>query len=117
MTSVADPAAPLARAHYERHDNLWANAGSVFIPGTQAGDRFVEIAVQDNGIGFEEKFAEQIFVVFQRLHSRDEYEGTGIGLTIVRKAAERMGAQVGFESELGKGSRFWIQFQKGYTPV
>ena len=42
-----------------------------------------------------------------------EYDGTGIGLTIVRKAIERMGAQLGFESELGKGSNFWIQLKKG----
>ena len=50
--------------------------------------------------------------MFERINLAAEYEGTGIGLTIVRKAAERMGAQVGFESEVGKGSRFWIQLQK-----
>jgi signal transduction histidine kinase len=51
--------------------------------------------------------------MFERIHPAKEFDGTGIGLTIVRKAAERMGAHVGFESELGKGSRFWIQLQKG----
>jgi signal transduction histidine kinase len=53
--------------------------------------------------------------MFERINLATEYEGTGIGLTIVRKAAERMGAQVGFESELGKGAKFWIQFQKEKT--
>jgi signal transduction histidine kinase len=51
--------------------------------------------------------------MFEQINPVSKYEGTGIGLTIVRKAAERMGAQVGFESELGKGSRFWIQLKKG----
>ena len=64
-----------------------------------------------HGIGFDAKFAEQIFVVFQRLHTKHEYEGTGIGLTIVRKAVERMGGAVGVESEAGKGSRFWIELR------
>jgi signal transduction histidine kinase len=51
--------------------------------------------------------------LLERIHPATAYEGTGIGLTIVRKAIERMGAQVGFESELGKGSNFWIQLKKG----
>jgi signal transduction histidine kinase len=51
--------------------------------------------------------------LLERIHPATSYEGTGIGLTIVRKVIERMGAQVGFESELGKGSNFWIQLKKG----
>jgi signal transduction histidine kinase len=47
--------------------------------------------------------------MFERIYSESEYSGTGIGLTIVRKAMERMGGHVGFESEFGKGSRFWIE--------
>jgi PAS domain S-box-containing protein len=73
----------------------------------------VRIWFEDNGIGIARENHERIFRMFERIHPSCEYEGTGIGLTIVRKAVERMGAQVGFESELGKGSKFWIQLQKG----
>ena len=73
----------------------------------------VRIWIKDNGIGIARENHERIFRMFERIHPANEYEGTGIGLAIVRKAAERMGAKAGFESELGKGSRFWIQLQKG----
>jgi signal transduction histidine kinase len=66
----------------------------------------------DNGIGVDPKHHERIFKVFERLHVGPAYPGTGIGLAIVRKGAERIGAQVGLESELGKGSRFWIEFAR-----
>jgi PAS domain S-box-containing protein len=66
----------------------------------------VRIFVQDNGIGIPKDAQERIFGMFQRL-SRD-HEGTGIGLAIVKKAAERMGGAVGVESEPGKGSLFWL---------
>jgi signal transduction histidine kinase len=50
--------------------------------------------------------------MFERINPDSEYRGTGIGLTIVRKAAERMGGRAGFESESGKGSKFWIELKK-----
>jgi signal transduction histidine kinase len=71
------------------------------------------VRFKDNGIGIAAVNHARIFRLFERIHPVGDYEGTGIGLTIVRKAVERMGAQVGFDSELGKGSNFWIQLQKG----
>jgi signal transduction histidine kinase len=69
----------------------------------------VRISFQDNGIGIQPKHQQQIFGIFQRLHLENAYEGTGIGLAIVRKAMERMGGEVGVESEPGKGSTFWLE--------
>lgn len=70
--------------------------------------RLCQITVEDNGIGFDEKYAERIFGIFQRLHGRDEYEGTGIGLAICQKIAERHGGDIKAKSALGKGAKFII---------
>lgn len=66
--------------------------------------------VEDNGIGIKPEYYEKIFGVFERLHGVESYPGTGIGLAMVRKGVERMRGQCGVYSELGKGSKFWIQF-------
>jgi signal transduction histidine kinase len=69
----------------------------------------LEITVSDNGIGFDEKYLDKIFLPFQRLHSRDEYEGTGIGLAICRKIAIRHGGTLSARSQVGQGATFVIR--------
>jgi two-component system sensor histidine kinase/response regulator len=64
--------------------------------------------IEDNGIGIDPQYHEKVFGLFQRLHDSQKYPGTGVGLALVRKGAERMGGAAGLESRLGEGSRFWV---------
>jgi signal transduction histidine kinase len=102
--------------------NLLSNGAKFVPPGTTPrlevsakaiGKASTRVWFKDNGIGIAPENHDRIFRLFERVYPATEYDGTGIGLTIVRKAAERMDAQVGFESKLGKGSNFWIQLKKG----
>ncbi len=77
---------------------------------------FVRLNIQDNGIGIEEKNFEKIFNVFERLHSEEQYPGTGIGLSIVKKGIERMNGRFGVESVPSEYSIFWIELSKCMVP-
>jgi PAS domain S-box-containing protein len=80
----------------------------VHIRSEQNG-RSVRVWVEDNGIGIAGEHCDRIFRLFERLHTSEAYPGTGIGLALVRKGAERMGGSAGVESSLDSGSRFWVE--------
>ena len=73
-----------------------------------AGRGACHISVSDNGIGFDKQYSERIFGVFQKLHSKDKYEGTGIGLAIVKKIVDNHKGLITVDSKLGKGTTFHI---------
>jgi len=101
--------------------NLVSNALKFQPPGAQPlvkirsrlfsslfGEQFCELSVQDNGIGFDEKYMDKIFAVFQRLHGRNEYEGTGVGLAVCRRITDRHRGTVSAKSQLGQGATFIV---------
>jgi signal transduction histidine kinase len=112
---------PMVRGHHttlvQVLANLITNAMTFVSAGTkprvtiraQDADERIRIWVEDNGIGIPSEHRQRIFRIFERLHGIEAYPGTGVGLAIVKKGVERLGGQVGVESEEGKGSRFWVE--------
>jgi light-regulated signal transduction histidine kinase (bacteriophytochrome) len=70
------------------------------------------VSITDNGIGFDMKYSERIFDIFQRLHLQDDYPGTGIGLALVKKAMQRLGGRAWATSQIGIGSTFYLEVPK-----
>jgi signal transduction histidine kinase len=108
---VAPGTTPRVRVYAEavtHHAPQHSNAPSLH----HSGSPFVRFWFEDNGIGIAPEFQQRVFGMFQRLNRPDLYEGTGIGLAIVRKAVERMGGRAGIESQPGKGSRFWVELKR-----
>jgi PAS domain S-box-containing protein len=121
---ILPTSAPVIRAQSMRLEqiftNLLSNAVKFHRPDTDSviavewadrGDRW-EFSVRDNGIGIEEQHQKTIFGIFQRLHTQEEYEGTGIGLAIVRKVVEEHGGQVWVQSTPGQGAVFSFTLPK-----
>ncbi len=103
-------AAPVVKVSAGR---LAANSASFYLDGeeiqtTDFTEDFCRITVEDNGIGFDQKYLDRIFTVFQRLHGRTEYEGSGIGLAVCRKIVERHGGQITATGRPGEGAIFII---------
>ncbi|MBW8015544.1 MAG: HAMP domain-containing protein [Planctomycetes bacterium] len=89
----------------------------IIITAKQTDDNKIRIDVQDNGIGIKQDYYGEVFKMFKRLHSRQKYRGTGIGLAVCKKIVERHNGQIGVESELGTGTTFYFTLSPAEEPA
>ena len=82
--------------------------GEVLSPNLEPNKDFCRIVVKDNGIGFDQQYADKIFELFQRLHTRNEYQGTGIGLAVCKKIVDKHGGLINVNSIQEEGTTFTI---------
>lgn len=115
VTADALPSLPVHRTHLQQlFQNIIGNAikyrdphrsPEIHVSARRQGDRWV-FSIRDNGIGIDHEYKERIFGLFKRLHTNDEYSGTGIGLAICQRIVDRYHGHIGVESEAGRGSDF-----------
>ena len=104
---------------HQLFQNLIANAlkfrsevpPTIIVRATEDGDRW-RFSVADNGIGFDMRFADRIFQMFQRLHERERFSGSGIGLAIAKRVVERHGGTISVESTPGEGTTFFFTLRQ-----
>jgi signal transduction histidine kinase len=89
----------------------------IVVTASRTEDNMIKIEVTDNGIGIKEEYYNTVFAMFRRLHSRSEYEGTGIGLAICKRIVERHNGKIGLHSVVGKGTTFWFTLPALECPV
>ncbi|HBG28506.1 MAG: hypothetical protein A2Y10_14915 [Planctomycetes bacterium GWF2_41_51] len=93
------------------------NIPHIYIKSKPAANNMVRIEVTDNGIGIKPEYLSAVFTMFKRLHTNDQYEGTGIGLSVCKKIVERHNGQIGAESQFGQGSTFWFTVKAAAVPA
>lgn len=119
QADISQEALPVVNADRNQlrqlYQNLISNAlkfndspsPQIHLGAERVGGRW-RLTVQDNGIGLRPEYASKVFEIFKRLHAKDDYEGTGIGLAICKKIVERHGGSIGVESAPGEGATFWF---------